>query len=151
AALLPHLPLPAEHHLQHLMLTGCGVPESTAWRWARVCRVSSAFGTPTLPAACVATIEPDRPIVYGPGADVEIRILDSYRNRMPLGAVGEVYVCPHYATGMLGRQHPNGEVEVLGPVGEDSAYDDFGVPLATVEKYLSRCAAVANVVLSYDT
>ena len=156
AALLPHLPWPAEHRLQHLMLTGSGLAEATAWRWAGVCRVSSAFGPPALPAACVSTVEPDRPIVYAAATGVEIRILDPYMNRMPLGAVGEVHVCRQqvsdsHATGILGRQHSNGEVEVLGRVGEDSGYEAFGVPLATVERYLSRCGAVANVVLSHDT
>jgi non-ribosomal peptide synthetase component F len=162
AALLPHLPLSTEHALQHLVLTGCTVPESTAWRWARTCRVSSIFGVPALPATCVAVIEPDRPVVYVSSAGIKIRILDPYSNRLPLGAVGEVHVCrvehaapspqagaKSHATGVLGRQDSHGAVEVLGLVGDDCGYDDFGVPLVTVEKYLSRYAAVANVVLSY--
>ena len=91
---------------------------------------------------------PGRPVCIGQGIDgVHLRIRAAGRSHTAVGEVGHVIVrTPYlaeglgaeYDTGDLGRQRPDGRVELIGRADGQLKVDGFRAELATVDRYVRR-------------
>ena len=174
-SVLPPADLPL---LQCLHVAGEACPPQLVSRWAPGRRFVDVYG-PTEGTVWCTAAEFNAPVnrvhIGRPMANAEIYILDAFRNPVPIGVVGELYLggvglargylnrsslteerfVPHpfnsnpgarlYATGDLARHLPEGTIEFLGRRDHQVKLRGFRVELGEIEAALSAASGVREV------
>jgi amino acid adenylation domain-containing protein len=171
-AVLPPADLPL---LQNLHVAGEACPPQLLSRWAPGRRFVDVYGPTEGTCWCTAAEyngPVDRVHIGRPMANAELYILDAYRNPVPIGVVGELYLggvglargylnCPElteqrfvphpfnpkpgarlYTTGDLARHLSDGTIEFLGRRDHQVKLRGFRVELGEVETALAATAGV---------
>uniref|UniRef100_UPI002028B7D3 non-ribosomal peptide synthetase n=1 Tax=Microbulbifer litoralis TaxID=2933965 RepID=UPI002028B7D3 len=163
--------------LRHLIVGGAAIGLAEARKWSQDRRFHNAYG-PTETTVCATIGEycgEDRVHMGGPIANHRCEILDANGRRVPLGAVGELYLSgiglarsyhnnPEltgerftlrsvdggpverwYRSGDLVRWLPNGQIEYQGRVDQQVKIRGFRVELGEVEAALASHPDVTAV------
>lgn len=174
---LPDETLPA---LRTLVVAGEACTSEVVARWAKGRRFLNAYG-PTEATVC-ATIERceydgRRPAIGRPIDNVQIYLLDSKLEPVPIGMLGEIYIgsvglargyvrrpdltvdkfganpfssvagARLYKTGDLGRFRPSGSIEFLGRIDGQLKVRGYRIEPEEIEMALAQCSAVKQSVV----
>jgi surfactin family lipopeptide synthetase A len=171
-SVLPPADLP---RLECLHVAGEACPPQLVSRWAPGRRFVDVYG-PTEGTCWCSAAEFDGPVdrvhIGRPMANAELYILDAFRNPVPIGVVGELYLggaglargylnrpelteqrfvrhpfsrnagARLYATGDLARHLPDGTIEFLGRRDHQIKLRGFRVELGEVEAALTAASGV---------
>lgn len=163
-------------HLKTVVTAGEACPDSLLARWASDYHFINAYG-PTEATVCASLAhhrsDASRPHIGQPIENVQLYILDSHQQPLPVGVSGELYIggvglargywqqprltaerfIPHpfsptpgarlYRTGDLARYLPDGNIEFLGRLDEQIKVRGFRIEPAEIETLLTSHPAVA--------
>ncbi|KAJ1973094.1 hypothetical protein H4R34_005191, partial [Dimargaris verticillata] len=166
--------------LNYIQLGGETVSTDLIHKWHRRCQLYNGYGpTETTMVSHIVRLLPDRRVTIGRSIpNVPCYILDSHRNVVPVGVIGEIFIggpgvspgylnrpdlnatkfianpfgnCTLYATGDLGRWLSNGEVECLGRMDDQVKVRGYRIELAEVTSVLLAQPGVTAVAVQvYD-
>jgi amino acid adenylation domain-containing protein len=171
-------------HLRHISTGGDLVPASIMEEMTRVfpqAEVFVIYGCTEI--SCMGTTFPverdqhiDRSFVGRPFPDVSLRLLDSHRQLVPVGVVGEIYFAGKgvvagylnrsdlnqdkfveldgqrfYSTGDLGRLHENGDLEMLGRQDHQIQLRGIRIELAGIENTVRELGLAAQCAIVHKT
>lgn len=160
--------------LRSLITAGEACPPWLVDRWGQGRRLINAYG-PTEATVCTTTADliPGARIVVGaPIINVQVKIVDTAGNVVPVGVVGEVliagagvsrgylgrpdltersFVDGWYWTGDLGRVWPDGSLELLGRRDDQVKVNGFRIELGEVESVVSSHPEVLQAVAAVSS
>ena len=165
--------------LRTIIVAGEACPETLAAQWTAVTRFFNAYG-PT-EATVWSTVQKcdgrETPTIGRPIANVQIYILDSEHNPVPVGARGEIYIAGDglargylgrpeltaerfiantysgqpgsrlYRTGDLGRYRADGQIEYVGRADHQVKIRGYRIEIGEIEAALRENEAVEECVV----
>lgn len=174
--------LPAEEFsaLQTIVVAGEACSIDLVTKWSKDRRFFNAYG-PTEYTVCATinecTDDGSKPHIGRPIANTQIYLLDAQRKRVPIGAVGELYIggvglargylnrseltaekfIPNpfsdepgarlYKTGDLARYLPDGNIEFIGRIDHQVKVRGFRIELGEIETALKQHPVVQEAVV----
>lgn len=181
-SLISQLPLEAGRHLEVLVSGGEECPAALAKKWGSRVNFVNLYG-PTEATVCVTgwsskyamNIPETIPIGF-PLPNARIYILDKYKNKVPIGVKGEIYISgpmlakgylkndvmteksfvdnpfeensKMYKTGDLGRFLTNGDIEFYGRIDKQVKIRGYRIEIGEIESVLMNNALIREAVVN---
>ncbi|CAM4092980.1 non-ribosomal peptide synthetase [Pseudoalteromonas ostreae] len=182
-SLLAHLDFERDYCFEALIVGGEACEQSLAWKWAEKFPLYNAYGpSESTVCASICKVFPNQTVAIGyPLNNLSLYVLDAERQTLPVGVVGELYVCGVglargylnredltaesffqlelgyqrservYKTGDLVRWLPDGRLVFMGRVDDQVKIRGFRIELGEIEATLTKHLEVKDAVVLAHT